>query len=117
MQNTDNQLILVDGSSYLFRAYHGLPKLTSRSGEPTGAIKGVISMIQKLHDDYQPSHIAIVFDAPGKTFRSDIYAEYKAHRPPIDDELRVQIKPLLELIESMLSEHWQKKQLKIICRC
>ncbi len=101
MQNNDNQLILVDGSSYLFRAYHGLPKLTSRAGEPTGAIKGVISMIQKLHDDYQPSHIAIVFDAPGKTFRSDIYADYKAHRPPMDDELRVQIKPLIELIESM----------------
>lgn len=101
MQHNDNQLILVDGSSYLFRAFHGLPKLTSRSGEPTGAIKGVISMIQKLHDDYQPSHIAIVFDAPGKTFRSDIYPEYKAHRPPIDDDLRVQIKPLIELIESM----------------
>ncbi len=101
MQNNDNQLILVDGSSYLFRAYHGLPKLTSRAGEPTGAIKGVISMIQKLHDDYQPSHIAIVFDAPGKTFRSDIYPDYKAHRPPMDDDLRVQIKPLLELIESM----------------
>ncbi len=100
MQNT-NQLILVDGSSYLFRAFHGLPKLTSRAGEPTGAIKGVISMIQKLHDDYQPSHIAIVFDAPGKTFRSDIYPEYKAHRPPIDEDLRVQIKPLMQLIESM----------------
>ncbi|MBS9777371.1 MAG: DNA polymerase I [Gammaproteobacteria bacterium] len=100
MQNT-NQLVLVDGSSYLFRAYHGLPKLMSRNGEPTGAIKGVISMIQKLHDEYQPSHIAIVFDAPGKTFRSDIYEDYKAHRPPMDDELRVQIKPLLQLIESM----------------
>ena len=100
MQNT-NQLILVDGSSYLFRAFHGLPKLTSRAGEPTGAIKGVISMIQKLHDDYQPSHIAIVFDAPGKTFRSDIYPEYKAHRPPTEDDLKVQIKPLIQLIESM----------------
>ncbi len=100
MQNT-NQLVLVDGSSYLFRAFHGLPKLTSRAGEPTGAIKGVISMIQKLHDEYQPSHIAIIFDAPGKTFRNDIYPEYKAHRPPMDDDLRVQIKPLLQLIESM----------------
>lgn len=101
MQKNNNQLILVDGSSYLFRAFHGLPKLTSRAGEPTGAIKGVISMIQKLHDDYQPSHIAIVFDAPGKTFRSDIFPEYKAHRPPMDDDLRVQIKPLIQLIESM----------------
>ncbi len=101
MQKNNNQLVLVDGSSYLFRAYHGLPKLTSRAGEPTGAIKGVISMIQKLHDEYQPSHIAIVFDAPGKTFRSDIYPDYKAHRPPIDDDLRVQIKPLIQLIESM----------------
>ncbi len=100
MQNT-NQLVLVDGSSYLFRAFHGLPKLTSRAGEPTGAIKGVISMIQKLHDEYQPSHIAIVFDAPGKTFRNDIYPDYKGHRPPIDDDLKVQIKPLLQLIESM----------------
>lgn len=97
----NNQLILVDGSSYLFRAFHGLPKLTSRAGEPTGAIKGVISMIQKLHDEYQPSHIAIVFDAPGKTFRNDIYPDYKAHRPPIDEDLRVQIKPLLQLIEAM----------------
>lgn len=101
MQKNNNQLILVDGSSYLFRAFHGLPKLTSRAGEPTGAIKGVISMVQKLHDEYQPSHIAIVFDAPGKTFRSDIYPEYKAHRPPIDEDLRVQIKPLIQLIESM----------------
>lgn len=101
MQKNTSQLILVDGSSYLFRAYHGLPKLMSRSGEPTGAIKGVISMIQKLHDDYQPSHIAIVFDAPGKTFRSAIYPDYKAHRPPIDEDLRVQIKPLLQLITAM----------------
>ncbi|MGY0398505.1 MAG: 5'-3' exonuclease, partial [Ostreibacterium sp.] len=100
MQN-DNQLILVDGSSYLFRAFHGLPKLISRNGEPTGAIKGVISMIQKLHDEYQSSHIAIIFDAPGKTFRHELYHEYKAHRPPIDEDLRIQIKPLLALIESM----------------
>lgn len=101
MQKNTHQLVLVDGSSYLFRAFHGLPKLTSRAGEPTGAIKGVISMIQKLHDEYQPSHIAIIFDAPGKTFRNDIYSEYKAHRPPIDEDLRVQIKPLIQLIESM----------------
>jgi len=97
----NNQLILVDGSSYLFRAFHGLPKLTSRAGEPTGAIKGVISMIQKLHEQCQPSHIAIVFDAPGKTFRHQIYDQYKATRPPIETDLRVQIRPLLQLIESM----------------
>ncbi|MPV86455.1 DNA polymerase I [Ostreibacterium oceani] len=99
---SDNHLlILVDGSSYLFRAFHGLPKLTSRNGEPTGAIKGVISMIQKLYDEYQPSHIGIVFDAPGKTFRHEMYEAYKSHRPPIDEDLRCQIKPLLSLIESM----------------
>lgn len=95
------RLVLVDGSSYLFRAFHGMPKLESSKGEPTGAIKGVISMIQKLHEDYQPSHIAIVFDASGKTFRHEIYADYKANRPPMDDDLRVQIKPLLQLIEAM----------------
>lgn len=98
---SDNLIVLVDGSSYLFRAFHGLPKLTSRNGEPTGAIHGVISMIRKLTEEYRPSHIAIVFDAPGKTFRHEMYSEYKAHRPPIDEDLRVQIKPLLQLIESM----------------
>lgn len=99
--NSDNLLVLVDGSSYLFRAFHGLPKLTSRNGEPTGAIHGVISMIRKLSEAYQPSHIAIIFDAPGKTFRHELYDDYKAHRPPIDEDLRVQIKPLMQLIESM----------------
>ncbi len=97
---TDNLLVLVDGSSYLFRAYHGLPKLTSRAGEPTGAIKGVVSMLQKLHKDTQPTHIAVIFDAPGKNFRHKLYPEYKSHRPTIDNDLRVQIKPLLQLIKS-----------------
>ncbi len=98
---SENSIVLVDGSSYLFRAFHGLPKLTSRAGEPTGAIKGVISMLQKIHKDTQPTHIAVIFDAPGKNFRHKLYPEYKSHRPPIDNDLRVQIKPLLQLIESM----------------
>ena len=75
------QLVLIDGSSYLFRAYHALPQLVSSKGQPTGAIKGVISMIRKLMSDYPYSHIAVVFDAKGKSFRNEIYSEYKANRP------------------------------------
>ncbi len=76
-------LILIDGSSYLYRAYHALPALTNSAGEPTGALHGVLSMIQKLIREHQPKHIAVVFDAPGKTFRDDLYADYKATRPPM----------------------------------
>ena len=83
--------ILVDGSSYLFRAFHALPPLTNSRGEPTGATVGVINMLRKLIADYQPTHIAVVFDAPGKTFQDDLYPAYKAHRPPMPDELRMQI--------------------------
>lgn len=93
--------ILVDGSSYLFRAFHALPPLTNSKGEPTGASVGVINMLRKLLGEYQPSHIAVVFDAPGKTFRDDLYPEYKANRPPMPDELRVQIEPTLEIIRAM----------------
>lgn len=95
------QLILVDGSSYLFRAFHALPPLVSSKGQPTGAVKGVINMIRSLIKSYEDSNIAIVFDAKGKTFRSKIYTEYKAHRPPMPDELRSQIQPIHEIIEAM----------------
>ncbi|MGB4246152.1 MAG: 5'-3' exonuclease H3TH domain-containing protein, partial [Pseudohongiellaceae bacterium] len=95
------QLILVDGSSYLFRAFHALPPLNTSKGQPTGAIKGVINMIRSLVKTYPDSHIAVVFDAKGKTFRNDMYAEYKAHRPPMPDELRSQIEPIHAIIKAM----------------
>lgn len=94
-------LILVDGSSYLFRAFHALPPLTNSKGQPTGAVYGVINMLNKLVEEYRPEHIAVVFDAKGKTFRNDMYEEYKAHRPPMPDELRSQIEPLYELVEAL----------------
>ena len=93
--------VLVDGSSYLFRAFHALPPLTNSHGEPTGATVGVINMLRKLIEEYRPTHVAIVFDAPGKTFRDDLYAEYKANRPPMPDELRSQIQPTLDVIRAM----------------
>ena len=95
------QLILVDGSSYLFRAFHALPPLVSSKGQPTGAVKGVINMIRSLIKSYEDSNIAIVFDAKGKTFRSKIYKEYKATRPPMPDELRSQIEPIHQIIAAM----------------
>lgn len=94
-------LILVDGSSYLYRAYHALPPLTNSRGEPTGAIYGVLSMLNKLITEYQPSHIGVVFDAPGKTFRDELFEAYKSHRPPMPDDLRVQIKPLKEIVVAL----------------
>ena len=95
------QLILVDGSSYLFRAFHALPPLTNSEQQDTGAVKGVINMIRSLMKNYEDSNIAIVFDAKGKTFRSKIYTEYKANRPPMPDELRSQIQPIHQIIEAM----------------
>lgn len=97
----DKPLILIDGSSYLFRAYHALPPLTTTKGQATGAVKGVISMVRSLIKEYPDSPIAVVFDAKGKTFRSDIYKEYKAHRPPMPDDLRSQIEPIHEIIKAM----------------
>ena len=94
-------LVLVDGSSYLFRAFYALPDLTTKAGEPTGAIRGVISMIRKLAKDYPGSPVAVVFDAPGKTFRDDMYSEYKANRSSMPDELREQIQPIHDLIRAM----------------
>ncbi len=94
-------LILVDGSSYLFRAFHALPPLTNSKGQPTGAIYGVINMLKKLVAEYQPEHMAVVFDAKGKTFRNDLYKEYKAHRPPMPDDLRSQIEPIHQLVDAL----------------
>jgi DNA polymerase-1 len=93
--------ILVDGSSYLYRAFHALPGLSNTRGQQTGAVYGVLNMLRKLIDSYQPHHMAVVFDARGKTFRDDIYAEYKAHRPPMPEELSSQVEPLLEVIRAM----------------
>ena len=94
-------VILVDGSSYLFRAFHALPPLVTSQGQPTGAIKGVLSMIRRLQSDFPMSNIVVVFDAKGKTFRNDLYPDYKANRPPMPDELRTQIEPIHRIIEQM----------------
>ena len=94
-------LILVDGSSYLFRAYHSPPHLTNSRGEATGAIYGVVNMLKSLLRQYQPSQMAVVFDAKGPTFRNEMYSEYKAHRPPMPDDLRSQIEPLHQIIRAM----------------
>lgn len=99
-QKNQKKLLLIDGSSYLFRAYHGLPPLT-HNRHPTGAIYGVLNMLRKLIADEAPDNIAVIFDAKGKTFRNDIYAEYKANRPPMPDDLRVQIEPLHRIIKAL----------------
>jgi DNA polymerase-1 len=93
--------ILVDGSSYLYRAYHAMPPLTNADGQATGAVYGVVNMLRKLLRDYNPEHIAVVFDAKGKTFRNDMYPEYKAHRPPMPDDLREQIEPIHAIVRAM----------------
>ena len=99
--NKKPPFVLVDGSSYLFRAFHGLPPLTNSKGQDTGAIYGVINMLKSLIKQYHPTHMAVVFDAKGKTFRDDIYKEYKANRPPMPEELASQIAPLHEIIKAM----------------
>ncbi len=91
-------LVLVDGSSYVYRAFHALPPLSNSRGEPTGAVLGVLNMLLKFLKDYQPRRIAVIFDAPGRTFRDELFAEYKAHRPSMPDDLRAQIEPLLQII-------------------
>ncbi len=93
-------LLLVDGSSYLYRAFHALPDLRNAKGEPTGAIRGVLSMLRRLESDYKAEFRACVFDAKGKTFRDDWYPEYKSHRPPMPDDLRAQIEPLHEAVKA-----------------
>ena len=87
-------LVLVDGSSYLYRAFHALPPLTTSKGMPTGAVKGVLNMLKSLRKQYPDSPFAVVFDAKGGTFRDELFAEYKANRPSMPDELRVQVEPL-----------------------
>ena len=94
-------IVLVDGSSYVYRAFHALPPLTNSQGQATGAIKGVISMLRRLCQDYPDSPVAVVFDAKGKTFRDELYAQYKAHRPPMPDELREQIAPIHAIVKAM----------------
>jgi DNA polymerase-1 len=94
-------LLLVDGSSYLYRAFHALPDLRNAAGEPTGAIYGVLNMLRRLLADYQADYVGCVFDARGPTFRDEIYPEYKAHRPPMPDELGQQIAPLMEVIRAL----------------
>ena len=100
-QVPENPLILVDGSSYLFRAYHAPPHLTNSKGEATGAIYGVINMLKSLVKQYSPSHMVVIFDAKGPTFRNEMYSEYKANRPPMPDDLRTQIEPIHNIIRAM----------------
>ena len=97
----DADLVLIDGSSYLYRAYHALPKLSNSAGEPTGALHGVLNMINKLVREQPAKRIAVVFDAPGKTFRDEMYADYKANRPPMPDDLREQVEPLIDAVRAM----------------
>ncbi|MDE3985784.1 DNA polymerase I [Glaesserella parasuis] len=96
-----NPLVLVDGSSYLYRAFHAFPPLTNKQGEPTGAMYGVLNMLKSLIAQVEPSHIAVVFDAKGKTFRDELFEQYKSHRPPMPDELRSQIQPLHAIIKAL----------------
>ena len=100
-KKTARPLLLVDGSSYLYRAFHALPPLSNSRGEPTGAVYGVINMLRSLIADYQPELMAVVFDARGKTFRDDLFEEYKANRPPMPDDLATQIEPLHELVRAL----------------
>jgi DNA polymerase-1 len=95
------KLILVDGSSYLYRAFHALPPLSNSKGEPTGAVLGVLNMLNKMIKEESPQRIAVVFDAPGRTFRDDLFDQYKAHRAPMPDDLRSQVQPLLDAVAAM----------------
>jgi DNA polymerase-1 len=99
--NQRPDLVLVDGSSYLYRAFHALPPFSNSRGEPTGAVFGVLNMLNKFLRDYDPARIAVVFDASGKTFRDELFAEYKAHRPPMPDDLRSQVQPLLDAVRGL----------------
>ena len=99
MKNPD--LVLVDGSSYLYRAFHAMPPLTTSDGQPVGALRGILNMLKKTFEVTQPTLGAVIFDAPGKTFRDDMYPEYKANRPSMPDELRAQIEPIHELVRAM----------------
>jgi len=94
-------LVLIDGSSYLYRAFHALPPLTNSKGEPTGAVLGVVNMLLKLMRETAPARLVVVFDAPGKTFRDELFAEYKSHRPPMPEDLQVQVEPLLDIVRAL----------------
>jgi len=98
---TGKRIVLVDGSSYLFRAYHALPSLTNSKHFPTGAIHGVISMLKRLYEDYKPDYFGVIFDPKGKTLRDDYFPAYKANRPPMPDDLRVQVEPMFEIIKAL----------------
>ncbi|HZX25901.1 MAG TPA: DNA polymerase I, partial [Telluria sp.] len=97
----ENTLLLVDGSSYLYRAFHALPDLRSPDGFPTGAMHGMVNMLRRLRADYPAAYIACVFDAKGKTFRDDLYSEYKAHRPSMPEDLAKQIEPIHEAVRHL----------------
>ena len=101
MSAAEKPIILVDGSSYLYRAFHALPPLVTSSGQPTGAVRGVAAMLRKLIKDYDPQYMAVIFDAKGKTFRDEMFEEYKSQRPPMPDDLREQVTPLHDLIRAM----------------
>ena len=101
MTQATTPLVLVDGSSYLYRAFHAMPPLNNSKGQPTGAVKGVINMMRRLLKDYPGSPVAVVFDAKGKTFRDERFSEYKAQRPPMPDDLRSQIQPIHDIIDAM----------------
>lgn len=101
ISNPAPDYVLVDGSSYLYRAFHAMPELTNSKGRPTGTIKGVINMLRRMAKDYPGAHLVVVFDAKGKTFRDDLFAEYKANRPPMPDDLRQQIEPIHNIVKAM----------------
>src|SRR6266446_4305141 len=98
---TTRKLLLVDGSSYLYRAFHALPPLSNSQGAPTGAVLGVLNMLNKLMKEESPERVAVVFDAPGRTFRDDLFDQYKAHRPSMPDDLRSQVQPLLDAVAAL----------------
>ena len=98
---TENPIILIDGSSYLYRAFFATPSLTNSKGEPTGAIYGVTNMIRSLLNQYQPTHIAVVFDAKGGSFRKTLYPDYKATRDAMPEDLRVQVEPIHTILKAM----------------
>src|SRR5882724_10301346 len=98
---SSRKLILVDGSSYLYRAFHALPPLSNSKGEPTGAVLGVLNMLNKMIKEESPERVAVVFDAPGRTFRDDLFDQYKAHRAPMPDDMRSQIQPLFDIVAAM----------------
>ncbi len=101
MSKPQKHLVLVDGSSYLYRAFHAMPSLSNSKGMPTGAAYGIMNMLRRLLADYDPSHLAVVFDAKGKTFRDDLYSEYKANRPPMPDEMRQQLDAIRSLVKAL----------------